>query len=231
MSFTLRRRMLIVLSLVTVLLVTAAPAVFAADPNGAETLANADDPMATALTFVWLIVAGALVFFMQAGFALLETGFTRAKNTVNVMTKNFMDFCIGGLAYFFFGFAIMYGTSIAGFIGSDGFLLLGEYYDVNQALAWFFQMVFAATAATIVSGAMAERTRITAYLAYSFLISAIIYPISGHWVWGGGWLAEMGFHDFAGSGVVHMVGRPRRSDWRLFGWPATWKIQQRRHAK
>ena len=153
-----------------------------------------------------MIVAGALVFFMQAGFALLESGFAGAKNTVNVLTKNFMDFCIAGLAYFFFGYAIMYGVSIGGFIGSDGFLLLGDYYDVSRALAWFFQMVFAATAATIVSGAMAERTRITAYLAYSFLITAIIYPISGHWVWGGGWLAQMGFHDFAGSGVVHMVG-------------------------
>ncbi len=140
------------------------------------------------------------------GFALVEAGFTRAKNMVNVLTKSFMDFCIGGLAYFFFGYAIMYGSSIAGIIGSDGFLLLGDYYDVNQALTWFFQMVFVATAATIVSGAMAERTRITAYLAYSFLLSAIIYPISGHWVWGGGWLSQLGFHDFAGSGVVHMIG-------------------------
>ncbi|HXF61585.1 MAG TPA: ammonium transporter [Caldilineaceae bacterium] len=179
---------------------------FAGDPNGAETLAASEDPTATALTFVWMMVTGTFVFFMQAGFAFLEAGFTRVKNLVNVLTKNFMDFCIGGLAYFFFGFAIMYGTDIAGLIGSDGFFLLGDYYDVSKALAWFFQMVFAATAATIVSGAMAERTKITAYLAYSFLISALIYPISGHWVWGGGWLSQMGFHDFAGSGVVHMIG-------------------------
>jgi len=202
----LRNRRLPILILVAALSLFSASAAFAADPNGAETLAAAEEPYAVALTFVWLIVAGSLVFFMQAGFALVEAGFTRAKNMVNVLTKNFMDFCIGGLAYFFFGYAIMYGSSIAGIIGSDGFLLLGDYYDVNQALTWFFQMVFVATAATIVSGAMAERTRITAYLAYSFLLSAIIYPISGHWVWGGGWLSQLGFHDFAGSGVVHMIG-------------------------
>ncbi len=152
------------------------------------------------------MVCAILVFFMQAGFLLVEAGFAKAKNTVNILTKNFMDFSIGGLAFFFFGYGLMYGTDIGGFIGSDGFLLLGDYYDVNQALAWFFQMVFAATAATIVSGAMSERTRITAYLAYSFLISAIIYPISGHWIWGGGWLSQLGFHDFAGSGVVHALG-------------------------
>ena len=196
----------IVVSVVVGLLALAITAMtaLAADPNGAETVAA--DPIGTPITFVWIMVCSVLVFFMQAGFAFLEAGFTRAKNTVNVMTKNFMDFCIGGLAYFVFGFALMYGTSIGGFIGSDGFLLMGDYYDVNTALTWFFQVVFAATATTIVSGAMAERTKITAYLAYSFLISAIVYPISGHWVWGGGWLSQMGFHDFAGSGVVHMVG-------------------------
>ncbi len=186
--------------------VTAAVAYAAGDPNGGPTMEAAENPDALALTSIWMLTTGAFVFFMQAGFAFVEAGFTRSKNTVNVLTKNFMDFCIGGLAFFFFGFGMMYGKDIAGFIGSDGFFLLGDYYDVNVALSWFFQMVFAATAATIVSGAMAERTKITAYLAYSFLISAIIYPISGHWVWGGGWLAQMGFHDFAGSGVVHMVG-------------------------
>ena len=198
----------IVLSVLVGLLALSATAitVMAADPNGAETMAAAEDPTATALTFVWLIICGTLVFFMQAGFAFLEAGFTRSKNTVNVLTKNFMDFCIGGIAYFVFGYGIMYGADIAGIIGSDGFLLMGDYYDVTTALSWFYQVVFAATATTIVSGAMAERTKITAYLAYSFLISAIVYPISGHWVWGGGWLAQMGFHDFAGSGVVHMLG-------------------------
>ena len=203
MTHALRRRTPVILTVTALLLAVMATAVFASDPDGSATLAaDATAP----LTFIWLMICGVLVFFMQAGFALVESGFAKAKNTVNILTKNFMDFSIGGLAYFFFGYGLMYGTDIGGFIGSDGFLLLGEYYDVNHALAWFFQMVFAATAATIVSGAMSERTRITAYLAFSFLISAIIYPISGHWVWGGGWLGNLGFHDFAGSGVVHALG-------------------------
>ncbi len=203
MLVTLRRRTPMIMMVAALLLGVMATAVFAGDPTGAETLAA--DPAAP-FTFIWLMVSAILVFFMQAGFLLVEAGFAKAKNTVNILTKNFMDFSIGGLAFFFFGYGLMYGTDIGGFIGSDGFLLLGDYYDVNQALAWFFQMVFAATAATIVSGAMSERTRITAYLAYSFLISAIIYPISGHWIWGGGWLSQLGFHDFAGSGVVHALG-------------------------
>jgi ammonium transporter, Amt family len=206
MYAVLRRRIPFALLFTLLLMLVTTVSAFAGDPTGERLLAESDDPSGVAITFVWIMVASSMVFLMQAGFALLEAGFTRSKNTVNVLTKNFMDFCIGGLAYFFFGYAIMYGASIGGFIGSDGFLLLGDYYDVEHTLAWFFQMVFAATAATIVSGAMAERTRITAYLAYSFLISAIIYPISGHWVWGGGWLSELGFHDFAGSGVVHMIG-------------------------
>ena len=206
MLVTLRRRWPTMLLLALALTLFASTVALAGDPNGEATLAEAEDPTAVALTFVWMLVAGFLVFFMQAGFALVETGFTRAKNMVNVLTKNFMDFSIAALALFFFGYAIMYGASMGGFIGTDKFLLLGEFYDVTEARDWLFQMVFAATAATIVSGAMAERTRITAYMAYSFLITAIIYPISGHWVWGGGWLANMGFYDFAGSGVVHMVG-------------------------
>ncbi len=214
MKRLLKPRLPTLVFLVIALVMVTATTAFAGDPTGSEltaAIANSSDPavaaLAESLTFIWLIVAGALVFFMQAGFALVEAGFAQSKNTVNILTKNFMDFCIAGLAYFFFGYAIMYGADIAGFIGSDGFLLLGDYYDVFQARDWFFQMVFAATAATIVSGAMSERTRITAYLAYSFLITAIIYPISGHWVWSeNGWLAQMGFHDFAGSGVVHAVG-------------------------
>ncbi|MFO7696352.1 MAG: ammonium transporter [Anaerolineae bacterium] len=185
------------------------------DPGGVATLAA--DPNA-AVNFVWVLICGFLVFFMQAGFALVEAGFARAKNTVNILTKNFMDFCIGGLAYWAFGFGVMFGGSgIApgtalgnSIIGYSGFFLSGMSYDVTTALMWFFQMCFAAAAATIVSGAMAERTKITAYMAYSFLVSAVVYPIFGHWVWGGGWLSTLpfgaGVRDFAGSGVVHSVG-------------------------
>ncbi len=206
MNARLRKRILLIFLTSVILTALATGSVWAGDPTGEELMGAAADPAGEALTFVWMAIAAVLVFFMQAGFGLVESGFAKAKNTVNIWSKNYMDFCIGGLAYFFFGYGIMYGTDIAGFIGSDGFLLLGDYYDVSHARDWFFQMVFAATAATIVSGAMSERTRITAYMAYSFLLSGIVYPLSGHWVWGGGWLASMGFHDFAGSGVVHMVG-------------------------
>ena len=202
----LKRLPLMLLIAVSLLAAFGGSALAAGDPTGEILMAEAEDPAGEALTFVWLTIAAVLVFFMQAGFGLVESGFAQAKNTVNIWSKNYMDLCIGGLAYFFFGYGVMYGTDIAGFIGSDGFLLLGDYYDVSHARDWFFQMVFAATAATIVSGAMSERTRITAYMAYSFILSGIVYPLSGHWVWGGGWLANMGFHDFAGSGVVHMIG-------------------------
>jgi ammonium transporter, Amt family len=192
------------------------------DPTGTATFQA--DPN-KAVNFAWTLVTGFLVFFMQAGFALVEAGLSRAKNAVAVLTKNFMDCLIGGLAFWAFGFAFMFGGSGAApglnrgnpLIGLSGFLLHRGSYDVSTAELWFFQMVFAATAATIVSGAMAERTKTTAYLAYSFLISALIYPIYGHWVWGGGWLANLyqylpflgegvGARDFAGSGVVHAVG-------------------------
>ena len=181
------------------------------DPTGGATLEA--DPAAP-VNFVWVLVAAFLVFFMQAGFALVEAGFTRAKNTVNILTKNVLDFCMAALAFWAFGFALMFGGSALAsgleqgnaFIGYSGFFLSGDAYDVTTALYWLFQMVFAATAATIVSGAMAERTKVTTYLAYSFLVSAIIYPIYGHWVWGGGWLGSLGAVDFAGSGVVHAVG-------------------------
>ncbi len=147
------------------------------------------------------VVAAALVFFMQAGFAFLGAGLIRSKNTTNYLTKSFMDFAIASLGFWAFGFALMLGDSAGGFIGYTGwFLSSGDY------VGWIFQMVFAATAATIVAGAMAERTKLQTYLAYSFIVSALIYPIYGHWVWGGGWLAEMGALDYAGSGVVHAVG-------------------------
>jgi Amt family ammonium transporter len=163
------------------------------------------ESVASSLDYVWMMVAATLVFLMQAGFALLEAGSTRARNSGSVFMKNLMDFCMCGLAFWAFGFAIMFGTGNQ-FFGTEGFFLAGEYGTTDTALLWFFQMVFAATAATIVSGALAERTRLDAYMAYSFLISAIVYPVYGHWVWGGGWLAELGAWDFAGSGVVHAVG-------------------------
>jgi len=153
---------------------------------------------------IWLILAAALVFFMQAGFAMLETGLTRAKNAGNIIMKNLMDFSVGALAYWAVGWALMYGTSTGGLIGTDQFFLAGAESATYRD--WMFQVVFAATAATIVSGAMAERTKFAGYLFFSLVITAVIYPVSGHWIWNGGWLAEMGFHDFAGSTVVHSVG-------------------------
>jgi Amt family ammonium transporter len=161
------------------------------------------------LDTMWVLIAAALVFFMQAGFAMVETGFTRAKNAGNIIMKNLMDFCIGTPTYWLVGFGIMFGTNkvIDGFIGTFDFMVRGNYDDTFPTMALLiFQTVFCATAATIVSGAMAERTKFSAYCLYSFLISALIYPISGHWIWGSGWLNQLGFHDFAGSTAVHMVG-------------------------
>lgn len=157
------------------------------------------------LTAIWLLITGALVFFMQAGFAMVETGLTRAKNANNILMKNLMDFSVGSVIFFLVGWGLMYGKmglEAGKFIGFSDFMLSSS----NDTMSWFFQVVFAATAATIVSGAMAERTKFVSYLAYTLIISGVIYPISGHWIWGGGWLSEMGFHDFAGSTVVHSVG-------------------------
>ncbi len=153
-----------------------------------------------ALDTMWVLIAAALVFFMQAGFAMVETGFTRSKNAGNIIMKNLMDFSVGSIIFWVFGYSIMYGESIGGLFGTPDFFFNGDY------TALIFQTVFAATAATIVSGAMAERTKFISYLVYSFFISLIIYPISGHWIWGGGWLSQIGFHDFAGSTAVHSVG-------------------------
>ncbi|WP_439181648.1 ammonium transporter [Carboxylicivirga taeanensis] len=155
----------------------------------------------SALDILWVLLAGILVFFMQAGFAMVEAGFTRAKNVGNIIMKNFMDFSIGSLMFWSIGYSIMYGGEGA-FWGSFDFF----YNDRTDLHNLFFQTVFAATAATIVSGAMAERTKFSTYLLFSLIITVVIYPISGHWVWGGGWLSTMGFHDFAGSTVVHSVG-------------------------
>lgn len=156
---------------------------------------------------MWTLLGAAMVFFMQAGFSLCEAGLTRAKNTGNILMKNLMDFCIGTPAFWLVGFGIMFGGSGAVIGGFDPFIL-GEY-DFGSLPKWcyvIFQTVFCATAATIVSGSMAERTKFSSYCVYSALISLVVYPISGHWIWGGGWLSEMGFHDFAGSCAVHMVG-------------------------
>ena len=159
------------------------------------------------LNVVWTLIAGILVFVMQAGFALVEAGLTRAKNTSNIMMKNVMDFVIGSVCFWIIGSAFMFGATKFGFIGTDGFFM--DIFTTGDDWNWtymFFQTMFCATAATIVSGAMAERTQFRSYLIYSALISLFIYPIAGKWAWGGGWLADMNFHDFAGSTVVHSVG-------------------------
>jgi len=156
---------------------------------------------------IWILLAAFLVFFMQAGFAMVETGFTRAKNSVNIIMKNLMDFSLGALLFFFIGYGLMFGDSAGGFIGTNNFLLsLIDSSNTQNFAIWIFQAVFAATAATIVSGAMAERTKFRSYLVYTVFITALIYPIVGHWIWGGGWLSELGMIDFAGSTVVHSVG-------------------------
>lgn len=164
----------------------------------------------TAIDTVWTLIAGFLVFFMQAGFAMVETGLTRAKNASNIIMKNLMDFAIGSLVYFSFGFAFMFGVDKGGFIGTSGFFGADPMKHLGLGIPleafMIFQTVFAATAATIVSGAMAERTKFIAYCIYSVVISLIIYPVVGHWAWGGGWLSKLGFIDFAGSTVVHSVG-------------------------
>ncbi|WP_321285468.1 ammonium transporter [uncultured Sunxiuqinia sp.] len=157
---------------------------------------------------MWLLIAAFMVMFMQPGFAMVEAGFTRSKNTANILMKNLMDFSIGSLLYWIIGFTLMYGDSIGGFIGTPDLFFMSEGFGDNYSdyADLFFQTVFAATAATIVSGAMAERTEFKSYLIFSIVITVLIYPISGHWTWGGGWLSEMGFHDFAGSSIVHSVG-------------------------
>ncbi len=159
---------------------------------------------------IWVLLGAALVFFMQAGFAMCEAGFTRAKNTGNILMKNLMDFCIGTPLYWLLGYGIMFGAGTALFGWIDPFIMKDYSHILPAGVPlWayaIFQTVFCATSATIVSGAMAERTKFSAYCIYSAAISLFIYPVSGHWIWGGGWLAEMGFHDFAGSTAVHMVG-------------------------
>lgn len=169
------------------------------------------------LNIVWMILAGALVFVMQAGFALVELGFARAKNSINIVMKNFLDFCIASLVFFLVGFGLMFGESWMGIVGTNGFWLSSHGPEEPVWAFWFFQVVFAGTACTIVSGAMAERTKFIGYLVYAVALSGIVYPICGHWAWGSfgggfgvggsaGWLEAMGFRDFAGSSVVHACG-------------------------
>ena len=154
---------------------------------------------------VWFLIGAALVFWMQAGFAMVEAGFTRAKNTGNIIMKNLMDFCIGTVVFILIGFGLLMGEDLFGFIGNPGFDLFTAYSEFDFS-SFVFNLVFCATTATIVSGAMAERTKFLSYCIYSAVISALIYPIEAHWIWGGGWLAQRGFHDFAGSCAIHMVG-------------------------
>ncbi len=154
---------------------------------------------------VWFLIGAALVFWMQAGFAMVEAGFTRAKNTGNIIMKNLMDFCIGTGTFILIGFGLLLGEDLFGFIGKPGFDIFTSYADFDWS-NFVFNLVFCATTATIVSGAMAERTKFLSYCVYSGVISALIYPVEAHWIWGGGWLAQKGFHDFAGSCAIHMVG-------------------------
>jgi len=170
------------------------------------------EDMTLLINIVWTMLGAILVYFMQAGFACVETGFTRAKNAGNIIMKNMMDFVLGSLFFFFFGFAVMFGGD-GPIIGTSGFFNpytladgAGMFNDLPIGVFMIFQTVFCATAATIVSGAMAERTKFLSYLIYSAAISVFIYPITGHWIWGGGWLSTIGFHDFAGSTAVHMCG-------------------------
>ena len=175
------------------------------------------DAVQSNVNYVWMLLAGALVFVMQAGFAMVELGFSRAKNSINIIMKNFLDFSISAIVFMFLGFGLMFGKSIGGWIGADSFWLSSQPGDSPLWCFWFFQVVFAGTACTIVSGAMAERTKFVGYLIYAALLAAIVYPVTGHWAWGSfggaygvggekGWLEALGFIDFAGSTVVHGVG-------------------------
>ncbi len=164
-----------------------------------------DNVTGEVLTGVWFLIGAALVFWMQAGFAMVETGFTRAKNAGNIIMKNLMDFCIGTVVFILIGSSLLLGDDVAGFCGIPTLDIFSNYGEFGWS-AFVFNLVFCATTATIVSGAMAERTKFSSYCIYSAVISAVVYPIEAHWIWGGGWLAQLGFHDFAGSCAIHMVG-------------------------
>ena len=212
-----KNRIYLLTSILVILALLSLTPQVAAQEESIESVTESVDNLGTALTFVWLLLCGGLVFLMHAGFSLVEAGFTRAKNTANILMKNLMTVCIGVLIYWLVGWAIMYGDDVGGIFGFSQFCLSGADNAIWNA--WFFQMVFAATGATIVSGAMAERTNFKAYLVFTGLLVAIIYPVYGHWVWSGAdlalltgdgsWIVQIcgaSFHDFAGSGVVHSIG-------------------------
>ena len=189
-------------------LLSEAVTVFAPDQNAAvqavvdETMYSGSD-----VNGIWYLIGAAWVFFMQCGFAMVETGMTRSKNAGNIIMKNLMDFCIGTVVFILLGFGLLLGEdTLFGLVGIPNLDILGSFSDFNRCAEFVFNLVFCATAATIVSGAMAERTKFLSYCIYSGVISAIVYPIEAHWIWGGGWLAQMGFVDFAGSTCIHMVG-------------------------
>jgi Amt family ammonium transporter len=191
----------------SILLVSGALGVLLLVHSGALADSELSRTVVRGLDTVWVLFAAVLVFFMQAGFGMVEAGFIRAKNACNILTKNFLDFCMASLGFFMFGYAIMFGAG-NGFIGLKGWFMMGAQSgaDIPLYAFWLFQAAFCGAAATIVAGGMAKRMKFPAYLIYSFIISAFIYPIVGHWIWGGGWLSERGFADFAGSTVVHSVG-------------------------
>jgi Amt family ammonium transporter len=198
--------------IVVLLLLLSAPAVYAGD-GSPGTVQSVQESLQQNINIVWTVIAAILVFFMQAGFAMVEVGFTRAKNSINILMKNLMDFSVGSLAFFLVGFGLMFGVAQHGLFGTSLFGLSGVSGNDWIFTFLIFQTVFAATAATIVSGAMAERTKFVSYLVYSFVISLVIYPVFGKWAWGSlllengtGWLETIGFCDFAGSTVVHSVG-------------------------
>lgn len=200
----------LLLSVVLILVLLSCVPAFAELPKAEDSVVEAIHvaDLEQGLDTVWVLFAAFLVFFMQAGFGMVEAGFIRAKNTCNILTKNFLDFCMASLAFFLLGYALMFGNGNA-FCGTKGWCLLGldkTASGVPLYAFWLFQAAFCGAAATIVAGGMAERMKFPAYLIYSFIISAFIYPLVGHWIWGGGWLSNMGFADFAGSTVVHTVG-------------------------
>ncbi|MFE7063431.1 ammonium transporter [Sutcliffiella sp. NPDC057660] len=161
------------------------------------------ETLSISMDMVWIMIGALLVFFMHAGFAMVESGFTRSKNSLNILMKNFLTISIGSILYLAVGYAFMFGSSAEGFIGTEGFFLSGREGDIGF---FVFQAMFAATCATIISGAVAERMKLSSYILITVVMTALIYPVVGHWVWGGGWLSEMGFTDFAGSTVVHLTG-------------------------